>query len=122
MIPNEETFCRFLDYLKELDRKTTRLAEILRDYAEDDEVTDFCPVHIERILHFIAELIGDTEGWLDWWAWDADFGDQELGVVTTKNGQQIQPYTSKDLYGIMAEQYDWENQLTSPAKEANHEV
>lgn len=80
--------------VNELER---RLA-VLKQYIEDqrtlamlasDGVPTFGDNLVTAYVKSLAELMGDTGGWLDWFIWENDFGKRGLECSWTENGKRI---------------------------------
>lgn len=95
---SKEKFVEFLETYKKLDTKEIKLNEALEEYC--GEPTLIFSGGLGLALDVIAEAMGDHDGLIVSFIYDADFGKAE-NVNYTVNGKKVELRTPEALYDAL---------------------
>ena len=98
------TKSKFIKYMDVLIDKYKRLNQM---YDAVEEVTGTVPdklietTNIQFVIDMLAEWIGDTDGWIDWFINEKECGTKEYLIVRDKDENVLPSETSEDIWNLI---------------------
>ena len=99
-ILKKERFCKTMDQIQEVYDYGDRLNEFFKKNHVDGYLYE--PSCIEQALSLLSFIFQDDDQWIDYWAYELDFGRRyKYGMITDANGENIPLGTVEELYELL---------------------
>ena len=102
-----EEFESYINELKEIDEFQTQLDTLIRSHNKlSKEKAEYIhlPTLFDSVIELLQKATGDDYEYIDFWIYDLDFGHKYVeGCIRSKNGENIQLRTTKDLWNKITE-------------------
>lgn len=104
---NKDHFHEIMDYIKSLPKRYSQFSEALQRFAGQKDLTGFWSNDVDFLVNWLEKVLGDTEGWIPWWAWETNFGEAKE-MYAKIDGNKFAVGSSDELWDIMEQVYGWE--------------
>lgn len=104
----KEQFCKIIEFIQELRNKEHNFSKALQEFTDDTDFTGFFTHTPDFLVKWLQEVLGDNDGWLEWWTWDNDFGQGGLTVRNINETEDRELKSSSELYDWMNDVYEWQ--------------
>lgn len=86
---------QWVESAKKIEIPLDKMSDIFMASPEN-ELSSSVWLMFDKYTQSLAKLIGDEDGWLDWFAWDCDFG-RNAKEMTFPNGETLLVVGAGDL-------------------------
>ena len=96
----------FINVIEDVKRKCdyqSELNDFFRNHGADGYI--FQPDCSESALLLLEHIFSDEDGWISYYCFELDFGrNWKVGMITSKDGQDIPLSTPEDLYDLLLQE------------------
>ena len=103
---NKEQFIKLMTVIKERQYSLESIYDKLNELFGDVSDKFIDNTSLFPIIKVIADIVGDNEGWIEWYIYEKEWGTKEDVGVADGDGNVVPSKTLEDLWGLIQSSKD----------------